>query len=170
MAVMQPLEMPDSHYLLAALGWYELGDRAEAKAELQHIRAEYHRHPDVLEMKWLLCAAEADWVGGLEAARSLVETAPQRSSGWLHQAYALRRVKGGGLKEAMACLLPAAEKFPKEPVIPFNLSCYACQMGEFEQARVWLELAVQVGGKEQIKEMALADTDLAPLWDEIRKL
>jgi tetratricopeptide (TPR) repeat protein len=166
---MQPLEMPDSHYLLAALGWYELGNRAEARAELQQIRTEYHHHPDVLEMQWLLCAAEEDWKGGLEAARLIVETAPQRSSGWLHQAYALRRVAGGGLKEAMACLLPAAEKFPKEPIIPFNLSCYACQLGEMEQARVWLELAVQVGGKAKIIQLALADPDLAPLWEEIRK-
>jgi tetratricopeptide (TPR) repeat protein len=167
---MDLLEMPDSHYLLSALGWYELGNRAEAKAELQQIQPKYQRHPDVLEVKWLLCAAEEDWAGGLEAARALVEAAPNRPSGWLHQAYALRRVEGGGLKEAMACLLPVAEKFKKEPIIPFNLSCYACQLGEFEQARVWLELAVRVGGKDQIIKMALADTDLAPLWEEIRKL
>jgi tetratricopeptide (TPR) repeat protein len=167
---MKPLEMPDSHYLLAALGWYELGNRAEAKAELQQIRPEYHRHPDVLEMNWMLCAEERDWAAGLEAARALAEVAPHRSSGWLHQAYALRRVKDGGLKQAMACLLPAAEKFPKEPIIPFNLSCYACQMGEFEQARVWLELALQIGDKKQIKQLALADPDLTPLWETIRKL
>ena len=167
---MQPLEMPDSHYLLAALGWYELGNRTEARAELEQIRPEYHRHPDVLEVRWLLCAEEKDWVGGLEAARALVETAPNRSSGWLHQAYALRRVKGGGLSQAMACLLPAAEKFPKEPVIAFNLSCYACQMGEFEQALIWLEVALKRGDKEHIRQMALGDTDLAPLWEKIRKL
>jgi len=167
---MQPLEMPDSHYLLASLGWYELGNCAEAKSELEQIRPDYRGHPDVLEMKWLLCAGEQDWAAGLEIARALEEAAPERSSGWLHQAYALRRVKEGGLEQAMSCLLPAAEKFPKEPIIPFNLSCYACQMGEFEQARVWLELAVQIGDKAQIKQLALADPDLAPLREEIRKL
>jgi len=167
---MKPLEMPDGHYLLAALGWYELGNHAEAKAELHQIQPKYHRHPDVLEMKWLLNSEERDWAAGLETARALLEAAPQRSSGWLHQAYALRRVKNGGLKEAMSCLLPAAERFPKEPIIPFNLSCYACQLGEFEQARVWLELALQIGDRKQIKQMALADTDLAPLWEAIRSL
>jgi len=74
------------------------------------------------------------------------------------------------LEKAWAALKPAAEKFPKESLIPFNLSCYACQMQQLDEARVWLKRALEVGGKERIKQQALLDPDLKPLWDEIRQL
>ena len=94
---------------------------------------------------------------------------PARSSGWLHQAYALRRVPEGGVKQAWQALLPAFDKFPKEPVISYNLSCYACQMNQLEAARVWLKRAEFLGNKTEIKRMALKDPDLEPLWGEIRR-
>ena len=58
----------------------------------------------------------------------------------------------------------------QELIIPFNLSCYACQLQQLDAARDWLKRAVAVGGKEKIKQMALKDSDLEPLWDEIRQL
>jgi tetratricopeptide (TPR) repeat protein len=167
---MQPLEPPDIHYLSAAFGWLGLGNVAEAKAELAQISPGRHLHPDVLEARWQLCAEEKGWEQGLQIARSLLHHAPERAAGWLHQAYALRRVRDGGLKQAWDALLPAAEKFPEEATIPYNLSCYACQMRQLEKARKWLKRAVAIGGKEQIRQMALADPDLAPLWEEIRRL
>jgi hypothetical protein len=155
---------------MAAVGWLELGNPAEAKAELAHISPAQLEHPDVLEVHWLISAEQRNWEEGLQVAQSLLRRAPERLSGWLHQAYALRRVPEGGLRKAWEALLPAASKFPKEPTIPFNLSCYACQMRRLDDARDWLNRAVAVAGKKKIKEMALSDTDLQPLWDEIRLL
>ena len=82
----------------------------------------------------------------------------------------MRRVPDGGVQKAWEALLPAGDKFPKELIIPFNLSCYACQLRQLDAARDWLKRAVAVGGKEKIKQMALNDADLKPLWDEIRQL
>ncbi len=76
----------------------------------------------------------------------------------------------GGLPNAWDALLPAADKFPKEPVIAYNLSCYACQLQQMDLARTWLQRAVKTGNKESIKTMALADVDLQPLWPEIKEL
>src|SRR5512146_269986 len=163
-----PLEPPDTHYLSAALGWLELGNLTEATAELGHIREERQRHPEVLEVRWLVCAEQQRWEEGLQAARALLEQAPERPSGWLHQAYALRRAPGGSVERAWEALLPAADKFPDEPIIPYTLACYACQAQRLEQARTWLGRAIAVGGKEQIKRLALADSDLERLWEEIR--
>ena len=98
-----------------------------------------------------------------------MKTAPEESSGWLHRAYALRRVREGGLTQAWDALLPAAEKFPAEPVIAYNLSCYACQMEQLDNARTWLHRAINTGKKDAIKKMALADDDLKPLWKEIQE-
>jgi len=166
---MQPLSPPDTHFLSAAAGWYELGNITEAKAELERISPALREHPDVLELRWLVHAQEKNWEQGLEVAEKLVEIAPERSSGWLHRAYALRRVQRGGLQTAWDALLPAFEKFPKEPTIPYNLACYACQIGRLDEAREWLQRAVKIAGKEKIKFMALNDDDLEPLWEEIKR-
>lgn len=167
---MNKLEPPDTHYFLAAIGWLELGNVVEARAELAQLSAARQEHPDVLELRWSLAAEQKRWEEALEVARALLRRAPKRSSGWLHQAYALRRVPDGGVQKAWEALLPAFDKFPKEATIPFNLSCYACQLGQLEAARDWLARAVAVSGKEKVMAMALNDSDMKPLWDEIRQL
>ena len=167
---MQKLEPPDTFYFSAAVGWLELGNLTEAQAELARIAPAQQEHPDVLEVRWLVSAEQKHWEEGLQIAQALLRRAPKRSSGWLHQAYALRRVPDGSVQKAWDALLPAFDKFPKEATIPFNLSCYACQMRKLDTAREWLKRAVAVGGKDKIKQMALKDSDLEPLWDEIRQL
>jgi len=166
---MQKLEPPDTHYFLAAVGWLELGNPAEARAELAQIHPQQQEHPDVLELRWSVAAGQQCWEDGLQIAQALLRLAPKRSSGWLHQAYALRRVPDGGLQKAWEALLPAFDRFPKLPLIPFNLSCYACQMQQLDAAREWLQRAIAIGGKEKIQQMALQDPDLEPLWAEIRQ-
>jgi Flp pilus assembly protein TadD len=168
MAQMKPIEPPDAHCLSAAIGWLELGNLGEAKAELALISPAGQTHPDVLEARWLVCAEQKAWAEALEAARVLTEAAPNRASGWLHLAYALRRIPDGSVQRAWDALLPVAGKFPKEPTVPYNLACYACQMRELETARQWLKRAMAVGGRERMKSIALADSDLEPLWEEIR--
>ena len=167
---MNKLEPPDTHCFLAAVGWIELGNLAEARAELAQVSAAQQAQPDVLELRWSIAAAENRWEEALQVAETLVRRAPRRSSGWLYQAYALRRVPNGSIQKAWEALLPAFDKFPKEPTVPFNLSCYACQLQQLDVARDWLHRAVAVGGKEKIKQMALEDADLEPLWAEIRQL
>ena len=165
---MERLEAPDRHCLSAAVGWFELGNLAEAEAELGRISPDRQQHPDVLEVRWVVYAAQQRWVEGLQVARALIEAAPERVSGWLHQAYALRRIPNGTLQSAWDALLPVSQKFPEEPTIPYNLSCYACQMRQLDVARVWFRRALAIGGKETIKQQALADPDMEPLWEEIR--
>jgi hypothetical protein len=167
---MQPLEMPDSRRLDAAVGWLGLGCAREAQAELDLISAGCQQHPAVLETRWMLCVHEKRWADALEIARAELAVAPEDCSGWLHRAYALRRVPDGGLSPAWDALLPAAEKFPEEPIIAFNLACYACQLQQPDAARQWLLRAMQSGGRSAIRKMALADDDLKPLWAEIREL
>jgi tetratricopeptide (TPR) repeat protein len=158
------------HQLNAVLGWLELGDVAEAREELQRIPEPLRSRSEVLEIRWILDAHKGDWEDALEAAEALVEAAPEKAVGWLHRAYAVRRVPNGGLEKAAEALRPAVDKFPEEATIPYNLACYACQMQQSEQAREWLAEAVRRGGAKKIKKMALSDADLEPLWPEIKKL
>jgi hypothetical protein len=167
---MLPLEPPETHYLSAAVGWLGLGAPLEAEAELDRINPAHQQHPDVLEVRWLICAELDRWSEGLQVARRLIHAAPERVNGWLHQSYALRRVPDGTVQKAWDALLPVFEKFPKEPIVPYNLACYACQLGQVDAAKVWLGRAFALADKEPIKQQALADPDLEPLWDYIQKL
>ena len=166
---MQGLETSDIRHLDAAVGWLGLGCASEARVELDLIAAARQQHPAVLDARWMLCVQEKRWAEALEIAEAELATAPDDCPGWLHRAYALRRVSTGGLSRAWEALLPAAEKFPGEPVVAFNLSCYACQLQLPDAARQWLRRAMKAGSREAIRKMALADDDLKPLWPEIRE-
>ncbi|HXG46794.1 MAG TPA: tetratricopeptide repeat protein [Methylomirabilota bacterium] len=166
-----PIEPPDHHHLNAAIGWLELGNPTEAGEEIARLSPPLLDHPDVLEVRWAICAALQSWDAALAVAEVLVARYPERDSGWVHRAYALRRVRGRGLEEAWAALRPAFERFPKVPVIPYNLACYACQFGRKEEAWEWLHKAMEAAGSvDKIKQMALADADLQELWDRLRSL
>jgi hypothetical protein len=167
---MTKLEPPDTHYVSAAIGWLGLGNAAEARAELAQIREENQNLPDILEVRWEICVRETDWDEAVVIARRLLLEAPDRATGFLHLAYALRRTSDGSVRKAWNALLPAFDKFPRLPLISFNLSCYACQLNQLEAARVWLKRAFVIGGRDKIKPMALADTDLQPLWHEIKEM
>ena len=165
---MHELTPPDSHYLNAAAGWCDLRNFAESRAELHRISAPNRDHSRFLAEEWRICAAEKQWLPALEVARRLIEVAPDIPMGWINQSYGLHEMKL--TQEARNQLAPVAEKFPVVSTIPYNLACYACQLGNLAEARQWLAKAIGIGGSEDIKRMALSDPDLQPMWEEIKKL
>ncbi len=189
---MPSLEPPDSYTLSGACGWLELGNVGEAEAELGRLSKTARSHPDALEILWLIQSRKEDWDAAARTAEELRRRAPERASGWLHFPYALRRSNRGDLRVCWEALLPAAEKFPDEPVIPYNLACYACQLDRLDDAREWFAKALKIEerlalktvsklmenlgqevgrtGGSGIKKMALKDDDLKPLWEEIERL
>jgi predicted Zn-dependent protease len=167
---MTDLDFKSAHQLNAVLGWLELGNVKEAREELDRIGPEVQERPDLLEVRWILDARQEDWPAALKTAERLQRVAPNDAAGWLHRAYALRRLPNGSVQESAEILRPAAEKFPAEPTIPYNLACYECVQGNLEEARQWLREAMKRGGAKKIRAMALKDEDLEPMWPEIKKL
>ena len=51
MLAMPDLEPPDTFYLEGAIGWLELGNAAEAKAELGRVSPVGQKHPKALEVR-----------------------------------------------------------------------------------------------------------------------
>jgi predicted Zn-dependent protease len=164
---MEPLQHPDTIHLRAALGWLELGSAREARAELERIRPEHQRHPGVLEVRWQIEAKGKEWEHSVETARILIEVAPERSSGWVDLAYALHEMQQTA--QALEQLASVAGRFHDEPIIPYNLACYCCQLDRSQEGMTWLQQAMRVGEKKQIQAMALGDEDLKPLWPVIAK-
>ena len=60
-------------------------------------------------------------------------------------------------------LLEALEKFPNDAMTNYNLGCYACQLGDMDNAKKFVGDAIKLDSKYKL--MALDDEDLEPLWD-----
>lgn len=159
----RPIGWPDLHYLRAAQGWLELGDHREADEELKKITLQHRFHPEVLVVRWEIYAREGQWDLAHTIAHGLVALAPDNPVGWIHRAYALHQLRR--TEEAWHALLPAARKFPQNPTIAYNLACYAAQLGRLEEAKLWLERALQLGDPAKVKALAAEDPDLKPLFE-----
>ncbi len=162
---MQALEDTNRRYLEAAQGWLELGDSAEAKAELEKIAPQLQTHPEVLKVRWEICAAERQWEAALEIAATLIQTEPEHPLGWIHRSYALHELKRTA--EARDNLLRVVDQFPISATIRYNLACYECQLGRLAEAKVWLQIAFRLGTASKMRQVALQDEDLKPLWKDI---
>ncbi len=172
-AGMNEIEPPDIHHLRAASGWLLLGADAEAAEDLERIDPQLHSHPDVLEVHWQIHAKARNWDACLDIASAIVEIDPNRPSGWIGRAYSLRQLPAGGLQAAFDSLLPVAERFPAEPMIPFGLACYACQMGDLIEGRFWLGKAFSAaknsGREKRLRSMVLDQPELGPLLAELNR-
>jgi len=166
---MKSLEQADRVHLNAAEGWFGLGDLVSASDELEKITPAFRAHPAVLLMRCKIYQAAKKWGYLIEISQTLIEQLPKLAEAWIHRSYALHELNQ--TREAFDLLLPAAKKFPKLPVIPYNLACYACQLGKLEDAMKQIEQAIDLGGKKNdIRLDALEDPDLEPLWLQIGDL
>ncbi len=162
---MNKLTHPDSFHLQAAQGWLELGNWLEANAELENISPQVRAHPDVLQVRCKIYNDAEQWDYLAEIAYSLCTMIPDSAFGPLHLAHALRKLDR--TKEALDALLPVADKFLDEWRIAYQLACYSCKLGELKEAMGWLEAAIDVAGKEDIRAKALDEPDLEALWLDI---
>jgi predicted Zn-dependent protease len=155
-------------HVKAAVGWLELGSVTEARHELELLDPVFREHPDVLEAWWPVLVEEKNWPAALALAEKLVAVAPDREVGWVQQSFALHELKRTA--EAYERLVHAADRFRDAYVIPYNLACYQCQMGNRAAALKWLKRAATVADWKTIRAMALKDPDLEPLREEVTRL
>lgn len=156
------LEHSDSIRLRAAQGWFELGNAAEAAAELSQMSDAAREHPDTLELSWQIAVKSKRWTEALAVAETLCRLAPHSPFGWIHRSYCLHELKR--TQEAWDLLHPMADKFPQEWLVCYNLACYACQLGRLEEAKSWYARAREQGDPEEITRLAAEDPDLKPLF------
>lgn len=61
--------------------------------------------------------------------------------------------------------MDAAAIHPHEALIPYNLACYSCVLGNLEASRKLLTLAFAMD--PNLKQIALHDPDLDPIFGNI---
>lgn len=162
---MKALTQAERFQLDAAEGWLMLGNALEAHEELEKLPGDLAYHPAVLSMRWQVYAAARWWEAAYVVSKALCELAPGSSEAWVCQANTLRNYKG--VFDAWMLLLGIVKKFPGEPVIRYNLACYAAQMGLLEESCAWLVQAFEMEEAIELKVAAVCDPDLQPLWDRI---
>lgn len=162
---MTALSHTERFHLEAAEGWLMLGNPIEAHEELERISGEGSAHPGVLAMRWQVYAAARWWEAAYVVAKALCELAPQSCEAWICQANTLRNYRG--VMEAWNLLLRKVSYFPDDPIIRYNLACYAAQIGLLEESCGWLVQAFELEESVQLKLAAIYDPDLQPLWDKI---
>ncbi len=162
---MESLEYPDLHHASAMEGWLDLDLPDEASVEYDRLTTKARNHPSVLELQWRLQSIREDWLGAVETAQRVMELAPWLPNGWIHRSFSLHELRR--TEEALRNLLEAEPRFPTNSIIPYNLACYACQLGDLPMARRWLRRVIDLKGIGHLRSSALEDPDLAPLWAEI---
>jgi predicted Zn-dependent protease len=165
---MNPLPWPDNHYLDAAEGWLSLGNPAEATAEIDRMAPEMRLHPEVLNVRWQILAREKNWKTCMVIAGTLTRLIPESSVGWIHLSYTLHEL--GRTQEAWDNLQAIAERFPDDCTISYNQACYACRLGNLSTAEALLLHIMKIGDRDEMKRVALSDSDLQPLWKTITKM
>ena len=166
--MIKALEPPDTHHLNAAEGWLGLGNIVEAEEEFKKLTPGVRTHPEVLRVRYHLYEKCRQWEQAAETAQVLCHVLPETPFGWIHLAYALHELRR--TREAYNVLVPIVDRFSDDYIMRYNLACYSCQMGNLEEARVWLKKAISLAGPETIKQLALTDPDLQELRAEIRRM
>ncbi len=145
--------------LLAASGFAELSLFQEAVQELEEVPKSAKEFPTVLVVWLEVYQRWEKWSEAESVATRLVEAEPEEPNWVVARAYAIRRSRG--LISANEVLLQAGERFPNCGTIQFNLACYAAQLGQLDEARDRLVLAIQLD--KGFAVIAKTDPDLEPI-------
>ena len=148
--------------LEASLGYLTLGMHQDAWNELESLPPELRADDGVLELRIQIYQGLGKWESARVLAESLAKRSPENSYWWILWAFSLRREKS--VEAARAVLLDAASIHPYEALIPYNLACYACVLGQIEAAGKLLQVAFAMD--VMLKRVALDDLDLDPIFGE----
>jgi hypothetical protein len=162
---MKELSNADRFQIEAAEGWLMLGNPVEANEELEKISTENRRHPAALSVRWQVYATAEWWEAAWIVSKVLCEVLPESAEAWICQANTLRKYHG--TREALGLLESVHKKFRAHPVVLYNMSCYAAQVGRFEEAGRWLTDAFRAEDGIALKVAAVYDPDLRPLWEKV---
>jgi tetratricopeptide (TPR) repeat protein len=158
----QPLRPPDRLHLQAAQAWAQIGNHAEASAELDKITPELRAHPDVLEVRRAAHALAKEPEASADFAGANARLDQDWPGTWIHLSFALHELKR--TQEAFNHLLSVADKFPLVWTIPYDLACYCAQLGRLEECKEWFKRAMTID-EWIVRRLAADDPDLKPLWD-----
>ncbi len=170
---MKEISSQDKMRLDAAEGWILLEALDEAEAEWEALSQDAKNSLEGLKLRYWILSGQKKWEEAADSAQLAIAEDPREAQFWIWLAYAIRRKndsRSEGITNAWKALIEGLKSGARDPIIFFNLACYACQMGSMEEARQWFKKACfQANSVDEIRKMALEESDLEPLWSEIRE-
>ena len=148
-------------HLNASIGYLELGMLEESAGELENLPPEDRTSSAVLGLRLEIYRSAKKWTLMEVIARELWKRHQDDPVNWNNLAWVVRRKES--IEAAQTILIEALEKFPNEALITYNFGCYACQLGDMDNAKRFVGEAIKLDSKYKL--MALDDADLEPLWD-----
>ncbi|MGK0186898.1 MAG: putative Zn-dependent protease [Verrucomicrobiales bacterium] len=163
--------VPDDDYsarmrLDSAQGYFALGMRDEAWAELAAVTKEYGDSVEVRELTLCFLLSERRWQEALDLSRSICEATPEVDMGFIHAAYCLHEM--GETSTACDTLRGGPATLSANPLYHYNLGCYHAVLGDFGEAASALRQAFKLDSN--LAEMAKSDPDLAEIREIIDSL
>ena len=163
---MQQLNTTDRMHVHAADCWISVGNLDQARNELAAVASGIGDHPDVLQVRWHLCAQARQWDACEEIARNLTQLAPDRVTGWLQLAQSLRRLNR--FKAAAESVRSGLESCGEKPALVLSLACCEARSGRMKRAVECLRQALALAGDWQARNRllfrAFEETDLDSVW------
>ena len=147
--------------LNAAIGYLELGMLEEAAGELENLSPEDRTSSEVLGVRMEIYRSAKKWSLMEVVARELWKRYQDEPIYLNNLAWVVRRQES--IEAAQTILLEGFERFPNDAMTNYNLGCYACLLGDMDNAKRFVGEAIKLDSKYKL--MALDDGDLEPLWD-----
>lgn len=146
-----------------AQGWLLLENHAAADRALRQIPPAFRDRPEVEQFRAQLHLSAGRWAKAVPLLRRLHEQDPTEPQYAISLAFAVRRAQS--IAAAEQILLAARDRCPTEPIIWFNLACYAAQQHRLPEAQALLREAIRLD--PNCRDLAKTDPDLAPYWQAI---
>lgn len=149
-------------HLEYARGYIGLGMIREAAAELKMIEGAAGELLEVQRVQVDLYMEAKRWDRVVKIAGGVARKLPEDEQVWISWAYALRELQY--VKEAEEVLLKAEKEHGhKSAILHYNLACYACLQGCFEEANKRLKRAIKLD--KRFEDEWGDDPDLKSLMD-----
>ncbi len=149
----------DFRHAECAVGYANLGMVNDALDELEHLSPSMAADGGVMEFKLRLLERGQKWSDAASLAAKLASSHPNEARWFVAWAFAKRR--SDSIETASKILSEAASLHPKDPLIQFNLGCYAAQRGDLNAAQTHVRRAIELN--HDLEKLAHEDPDLEPL-------
>jgi tetratricopeptide (TPR) repeat protein len=150
----------------SAQGYFALGMRDEAWAELATVTDEYEESIEVRELTLCFLLSERRWREALDLSRRICDEMPEVDTGFIHAAFCLHEM--GDTDTACATLRSGPKALSTNPLYHYNLGCYHAVLGDLGEAAIALRKAFKLDAK--LAEMAKTDPDLVGIRELLDSL
>ena len=153
-------------HLSRARGYFELEMFEDAKKELRALPDQMPWSKFGCELLVTIHQAQKSWEEMMMIANQLRRDFPEEAQWWIMSAYATRRHIS--VADAEKILQEGMLMHTREPMIKYNLACYACLLHRFDDCMNLLKESVAID--EKYKLLALEDEDLREIREKLLEL